>query len=175
VDGPSTHHALSRHCLRLLSSSHGLQENICGLEYPGQPRRQIDSFVIAKCLSPALQYACRYWVHHVEYSLVRIEDDDQVHAFLKKHFLHWLEVLSLIDRLADAISFVNVLQSLVVVSATFPLFPFSPFPVYRSLQLNPVSRQQIHIACLHFLKMLDEFYLLTDILSTLRRSSFIHL
>ena len=39
-----------------------------------------------------------------------------MHVFLQKHFLHWLEALSLINRIAEVIEYIGVLQSLVSVS-----------------------------------------------------------
>lgn len=122
VDAPSTHLSLGKHCLRLLSDRDGLCENICELEYPGQPRKEIDSKVIATRLFPALQYACRHWVHHVQHGGVPIYDEDEVHVFLQQHFLHWLEALSLLGRVAEAIPFVSILQSLVSVSTVSKYF-----------------------------------------------------
>ena len=116
VDGPATHRMLLTKCLELLSGPGGLRENLCDLSYPGQQRREIDPIVINEHLSPALQYACRYWVHHAQYSKVQIHDDDEVYVFLREHFLHWLEALSLMNRLAEVIGHVGVLQSLVSVS-----------------------------------------------------------
>jgi hypothetical protein len=116
VDGPATHRMLLTKCLELLSGPGGLRENLCDLSYPGQQRREIDPIVINEHLSPALQYACRYWVHHAQYSKVQIRDDDEVYVFLREHFLHWLEALSLMNRLAEVIGHVGVLQSLRSVS-----------------------------------------------------------
>jgi hypothetical protein len=116
VNGPTTHHMLLTRCLKLLSGPNGLRENLCDLAYPGQPRQEVHPTVINKRLLTAYQYACRYWVHHVQYSMVPIQDDDQVHVFFQKHFLHWLEALSLMNRIAEAIGHVGVLQSLVSVS-----------------------------------------------------------
>jgi hypothetical protein len=119
VDGPNAHLVLSQHCLRVLSNPHGLRENICDLECPGQLRHQVESTTIASRLSPALQYACRHWVHHVLHSLLQIHDDGEVHIFLKKHFLHWLEALSLMDCISETISLLGILQSCVSVSHLF--------------------------------------------------------
>jgi hypothetical protein len=116
IDGPATHRMLSTKCLELLSRPDGLRENMCDLEYPGQPRREIDSAIVNKRLSPALQYACRYWVHHVQCSKVQIDNEDKVHVFLQRHFLHWLEALSLINRIGEVIKQLHVLQSLLSVS-----------------------------------------------------------
>jgi hypothetical protein len=116
IDGPSTHLALSRHCLRVLSYPNGVRKNICKLNYPGQPRSGVASTIITDQLYPALQYACQYWVHHVKHSLCQIEDFGEVHGFLQEHFLHWLEALSLMDRLSEAIHLLGILQSCVSVS-----------------------------------------------------------
>lgn len=110
IDGPKMHQTLKDHCLRLLSSR--LRANICNLEDPGQLRKEIDPQVLATCFQPALQYACRYWVHHLKESQITIQDNDRAHLFLQEHFLHWLEALSLIDCLAEAISFVETLLQL---------------------------------------------------------------
>ena len=116
VDGKATHQLLSNKCLELLSQPGGLRKNICNLTYEGQPRSEVDSTVVNQHLSPALQYACKYWVHHAQLSKSQIRDNDQVHEFLKKHFLNWLEALSLMGRITEAIGHVRVLQSLTAVS-----------------------------------------------------------
>lgn len=116
IDGPATHRMLLTKCIELLSGPNGLRENLCDLKYPGQPRRELDPTIINERISPAFQYACRYWVYHIQHSMVRIHDDDEVHVFLQKYFLHWLEALSLIDRIAEVIGHVGILQSLVSVS-----------------------------------------------------------
>jgi hypothetical protein len=116
IDGPATHQLLLTKCLQLLSGSRGLKENLCDLQYPGQPQREINSATITERLSPAFQYACQYWVYHVQHCKVLIHDDDEVHVFLQKHFLHWLEALSLMGRITEVIGHVGVLQSILQVS-----------------------------------------------------------
>ena len=116
VDGPATHRMLLLQCLKILSGPDGLRENVYDLRYPGQPRRELDSSRIKKCVPSALQYACRYWVYHIQYRLDQIRDDNEVHKFLKQHFLHWLEALSLLGIIAEAVRYVDVLKSLFSVS-----------------------------------------------------------
>jgi hypothetical protein len=116
VDGLATHRMLLTKCLQLLSGSDGLRENLCDLKYPGQRRIEIGPTVINERLSPALQYACQYWVYHIQQGKIQIHDNDVVHVFLQKHLLHWLEALSLINRIAEAIEHIGILQSLVLVS-----------------------------------------------------------
>ncbi len=116
VNGHATHRMLLSKCLQLLSWPGGLQENLCKLEYPGKLRREIDQTMINDRLSPAFQYACQYWIQHARYSEVEIRDQDDVHIFLQKHFLHWLEAMSLMNRLAEVVEQIRILQSLVSVS-----------------------------------------------------------
>ena len=117
VNGQTTHRMLLSKCLQLLSGPGGLQENLCKLEYPGKLRREIDQTTINDRLSPAFQYACQYWIQHAGNGKMEIHDQDDVHMFLQKHFLHWLEAMSLINRLAEVIKQIRVLQSLVSVSS----------------------------------------------------------
>ena len=116
VDGATTHQMLLTRCLALLSSSHGLREDICELEHPGRLRQEIDCSTIRERLPPALQYACRYWVHHAQQSEIPPLDNGEVHVFLQKHFLHWFEALSLLNASATAIDYVGTLQLLLCVS-----------------------------------------------------------
>ena len=116
VNGEATHRMLLSKCLRLLSGSGGLRENLCELEYPGKPRREIDQTIINDRLSPAVQYACQYWIRHLEYGKVAIHNQDDIHLFLQQHFLHWLEAMSLTNRLAEVIGQIYILQSLISVS-----------------------------------------------------------
>ena len=109
VNGQVTHRILLSKCLQLLSGPGDLQENLCKLEYPGKPRREIDSTITDDRLSPIFQYACQYWIQHIRYGKVKIQDQEDVHIFLQKHFLQWLEAMSLINRLAEVIEQIQVL------------------------------------------------------------------
>jgi hypothetical protein len=58
----------------------------------------------------SIRYPCVFWVDHLcntdDQSLDRREkpsDDEAIFAFLKEHFLHWLESLSLIYKLSDGV------------------------------------------------------------------------
>lgn len=116
VDDQATHRLLSDKCLKLLSADNGLHENMCNLTYPGQPRKEIDPAIIEQRLPPEFQYACQYWVHHRQHSMVQIDDMDDVYIFLQTHFLHWLEALSLMNKISEVIRQLGILQSLVAVS-----------------------------------------------------------
>jgi hypothetical protein len=88
VDEKSTHQKLTSRCLKLLSGSSGLHQDMCGLSGPRVLRGDIDEQTVATSLSPNLQYACRYWVDHLKQGRQGIADGDATHLFLQKHFLH---------------------------------------------------------------------------------------
>jgi hypothetical protein len=114
VNEEQTHKQLAAHCLRVMSDC--LRTDICGLQTPGTPRQAVDPKIVEANLPSEVQYACLYWVHHVEQSKIRPCDGDQIYNFLCRYFLQWLEALSLIGRASESISILGKLQSLVQVS-----------------------------------------------------------
>ena len=55
-----------------------------------------------------IRYSCLFWVDHLckadDHSLVDyMSDDGAIFTFLREHFLHWLESLSLIHKLSDGV------------------------------------------------------------------------
>jgi len=114
VDERATHEMLATRCLELMSGCLG--KNLCHIESPGTLRNEIDDKTIDDCLLADVRYACRYWVNHLEKSRRRIRDEDAVHTFFLKHFLHWLEALSLTGVMSESISLITTLQSLIAVS-----------------------------------------------------------
>ena len=55
-----------------------------------------------------IKCSCLFWVDHLckadDQSLVdHMSDDGAIFTFLRKHFLHWLESLSLIHKLSDGV------------------------------------------------------------------------
>ncbi|KAF3284163.1 hypothetical protein TWF970_011382 [Orbilia oligospora] len=86
-------------CLSLLDKT--LKRDICGISLACDP----DMWVykareeVLGCTSPAARYACRFWIEHAIECTQLHGDDVQIHQFLEKHLLHWLELLSLIDEI----------------------------------------------------------------------------
>ena len=120
VSSAAMHDMLAIKCLALLSQATpvGLCEDMCQLRFPGQARHDVFLEVIQERFQPAVQYACRYWTYHVQWSGTMIRDNDKVHDFLQKHLLHWLEAMSLLGVFAEVIEQVQMLQSLVPVSGS---------------------------------------------------------
>ena len=112
VDEAKGHRNLFSNCLELMST---LQKDICNLQYPGVLVGSIEKGRVEKFLSPEIQYACRHWIHHLQLANTVLRNDDNVHSFLRKHLLHWLEALSLIGVLAEGVHAVINLELMLTV------------------------------------------------------------
>lgn len=108
IDEKQTHADMAANCLHLLKC---LKKNICDVRNPGTPRSVISAEKISAYLPQAVQYACLYWVYHMEKANIYIADGAETHGFLIRHFLHWIEGLALIGRASDSLSLVATLQS----------------------------------------------------------------
>ena len=113
VDENQAHSALVGHCINLMSAT--LKRNICDLQAPGILTTEIESRV-KQCLSPDVQYACIYWIQHIQRSCAQLYDNDQVHQFLQEYFLHWLEALSLMGKTSEGVLAIMSLESYISVS-----------------------------------------------------------
>ena len=118
IVGENAHGDLAVSCLQLLSRH--LKQDICALKLPGSLTSEVDICTVQRCLPSEVQYACRYWVDHLQRSNVKLCDGeplhDRVHVFIKEHFLHWLEALSIIGNMPDGILMVKALDSMLTVS-----------------------------------------------------------
>jgi hypothetical protein len=114
VDKSKTHQALAARCIQLLSCC--LIDDICEVVIPGKLVTEVGQSQIQQCLPPEVQYACLYWIQHVQKGGVQLHDDDFVHQFLKIHVLHWLEAMSWMGKISDGIRDITLLESIVNVS-----------------------------------------------------------
>lgn len=110
---------LSNYCISVMSNR--LQKNICNLPDHGAERKNIDSQLINYHLPPELQYACRYWIHHISHSRDLINQAEHVLSFLEVHFLHWLEAMSILGFVSEVIKGIITLSSVLQVSAYLKL------------------------------------------------------
>ncbi|EXL39037.1 hypothetical protein FOCG_18340 [Fusarium oxysporum f. sp. radicis-lycopersici 26381] len=109
IDERRTHQTLAKHCLRVMRGA--LRENICGLSFAGIHRSAIDSVELEEHISPELQYACMYWVHHQIRVGFDLNDSHEIHDFLATHFFHWVEVLSLLGWASDCLELIQSLMN----------------------------------------------------------------
>jgi hypothetical protein len=108
------HEELKNMCLVVMEN---LAEDICCQGHPGRLQRSIDKQEVNQYLTPELQYACLYWVDHLQKSGYEPEDDDPVHDFLQRHLLHWFEALGWMGKVSDGIQSIFLLESIISVSA----------------------------------------------------------
>lgn len=113
VDRRKIHQILTTQCL---SVCHMLRRNICGLQSDGTQRVDIDSQTINYSLPAQLQYSCRFWAQH----LLQSKDPNlalqEVLLFLQKHFLHWMEAMSILGLASEVMGIISMLQSVTDVS-----------------------------------------------------------
>jgi hypothetical protein len=116
VDEKQVHRTLAASSIQLMSTS--LKQGICGVDAPGVLIADIESAQVEQCLPPEVQYACVYWIQHLQKSGAQLYDNDQGHKFLQVHFLHWLEALSWMRKVSEGIHAIASLESVAVVSLT---------------------------------------------------------
>jgi hypothetical protein len=114
VDEKQAHQTLAANCIQFMSNF--LKQDILGLDTPGILITDIESSRVENCLPSEVQYACLYWIEHLQKSGTRLSDYDQVHQFLQKHLLHWLEALSWMRKISEGIYRITSLESLALVS-----------------------------------------------------------
>ncbi|KAJ5992459.1 hypothetical protein N7451_008183 [Penicillium sp. IBT 35674x] len=110
IDEPAGNIRLAKDCLECMNRE--LKKDIARLSNPGIRKNEIEKTAIESYVPPELRYACRYWILH-------LENGDQsginwrlIEDFLKLHFLHWLEVMSLFGWVSETIGNIIALQSL---------------------------------------------------------------
>jgi hypothetical protein len=114
VDEPETHKEIARSCVETMRSR--LQRDICHLVSPGTQRADVNPQYIHQRIPSELQYSCRYWVHHLEKSQFLSSDIEKVRQFLQRHFLHWLEAMSLLGLTSEVVCILDLLHTVISVS-----------------------------------------------------------
>ena len=109
VSPPDHRRELLIDCLELLDRT--LEENICGLPDAVANSEVLDMRVrIDGYITPALQYACKSWHKHLvdEHTARAPEICSAIHRFLEGRFLFWLEVLSALGTVKEAVDALEV-------------------------------------------------------------------
>jgi hypothetical protein len=115
VDESLVHKKLAAQCLKVMQNpKYGLRKNICNLRNETTPRVNIDKDTLCHCLPSDLQYACRYWVHHLVQSHNPVDELAEVLPFLQSHFLHWVEAMSFLGFLSEVVGMIQRLRSLTI-------------------------------------------------------------
>ena len=105
-------------CLCLEKMSTILRKDICNLQAPGFPFSDVEQSSIGAHIPSYIQYACLYWADHLQQAgstkqeTLTLREDCQVLEFFRIHFLHWLEALSLMGKLSEAVLAIKSLGSI---------------------------------------------------------------
>ncbi|KAH6661768.1 hypothetical protein B0J14DRAFT_496760 [Halenospora varia] len=107
--------------------SRTLRRDIYGLHAPEFPINQVEQ-PDPDPLSAA-GYSCVYWVDHLcdiktGYNETSLGDNGDIHIFLKEHFLHWIEALSLLKSVFSGMLAVHKLESFLRASESPNLYAF---------------------------------------------------
>ncbi|KAK0763152.1 hypothetical protein N5P37_004137 [Trichoderma harzianum] len=103
------HYEWFERCLAIMHGS--LQKDICKLRSPDTKARDITKDQVNNCISFPVQYACRYWIQHLQRSGQDWMNHRGMKDFFRTDFLGWLEILSLLGRLSEGINLLAGLES----------------------------------------------------------------
>ncbi|XEV01114.1 hypothetical protein FSHL1_006401 [Fusarium sambucinum] len=98
VEENEMHERVLERCLDIMSSQ--LRQDICNLVSSGTLDSEIPHNRLEANIPRYLRYACKYW---------RVEE---IYVFLQGHFLHWLEVMSIMNEGPAAVLIINKLVTL---------------------------------------------------------------
>jgi hypothetical protein len=95
------HIHLAHRCLRIMNDH--LRKDICNIENPSLLNCEISDLdtKVAQATPRELRYACRFWPTHLRLGGGdRLSDGilSELTVFSKKHLLHWVEILSLMNE-----------------------------------------------------------------------------
>ncbi|KIM93143.1 hypothetical protein OIDMADRAFT_184864 [Oidiodendron maius Zn] len=122
VDETKAHQMLAAGCIQLMSQT--LKKDICEMHAPGCQTSQVENSWIEKCLPPEVQYACLYWVQHLQRGRSQVCDGEEAHRFLQAHLLHWLEALGWMGKASEGIQAILSLEAHVSVNDSPDLYTF---------------------------------------------------
>ncbi|KAI2885980.1 hypothetical protein CBS13152_7275 [Aspergillus niger] len=152
VDAGTKHNDITSHCFRVMGQY--LKRDICKLNSFSTRRADIRSETTKQYIPEELRYSCRYWTFHLMQSKRSISDisDVEILSFLEKHFLHWLEVMSLMGELSEALRMmVTLKESIQNTNPGLPNFLSDAIQfIHRHAQIASVVPLQLYASCLVF-------------------------
>ncbi|KAJ5119729.1 WD40-repeat-containing domain protein [Penicillium atrosanguineum] len=122
VNESNKHREIAHHCLKTMRRY--LKKNICKLDNPGNYRASIDAQSLRQYLPQELEYSCRYWIHHLSKYNISAYEAEEILAFLRKHFLNWVEALSLLGVISEVIGMLDLLQRIIPDDDDSAIFDF---------------------------------------------------
>lgn len=103
------HYELFERCLMIMRGF--LHKDMCNLKKPGTKARDVSKSRVNEYIPLSVQYACSYWIKHLQKSERYWLNHEDVLEFFQVKFLGWLEVLALLGRLNEGMTMLAGLQS----------------------------------------------------------------
>jgi len=113
----SKHHTIFSQCLDILCKT--LRRDILHLKLPGISTKDIS--IPSPNPLATVEYAYIHWVDHIDACKnsttwrLSSSNSNMVDKFLQRKYIHWLEALSILERLSDSIRAIKRLENLIVV------------------------------------------------------------
>lgn len=114
VDKTQMHRGLADKSIRLMSKS--LRQDICVQKAPGMLAVSVGKRQILRCIPPEVNYACLYWILHLQRSNSAELYHEEVQQFLQVNVLHWFEALGWIGKITEGIRAILSLEAEIPVS-----------------------------------------------------------
>ncbi|KAJ6084355.1 hypothetical protein N7486_011155 [Penicillium sp. IBT 16267x] len=151
IDEKYTNQRLATQCIHIMQ--HSLHKNMCDLPSGGTKRKDISKDLIQRYIPPELKYACRYWVHHLVQCADLTQMTDQAFLFLRTHFLHWVEALSLLGLTSEVLGSLNDFQTVLSADGSSIKLDFvhdAKRFILKNSQIADQAPLQIYVAGLVF-------------------------
>jgi hypothetical protein len=98
------HLQLATRCLEIMNN--GLRRDACDIRDPSLLNNEVADLEerLARAVPSELRYACQYWHIHLQHAGVFSNSGllAALETFCARHLLHWVEVLSLMNKLPSA-------------------------------------------------------------------------
>ena len=108
INEEQAHKKLFGRCIDIMDAT--LRQNICHIKHVSIRSAEVDPAQLKKYLPKHAEYACCHWADHFRESGL-FPPHDILLNFLKTHFTHWLEAMSLVCKMDEGILMLNSLHT----------------------------------------------------------------
>ena len=110
IEEEDAHSRLFKKCMNIIMAS--LKRNICSMVSPGSSPKEIETNTLKQNIPKHVQYACRHWLRHLKDSGDHSDGISEPRSgilsqFLKRGFLYWLEAMSLLGLMVEAVLMIS--------------------------------------------------------------------
>ncbi|KAH7473859.1 hypothetical protein FOMA001_g12749 [Fusarium oxysporum f. sp. matthiolae] len=110
INEQKAHQYLLDCCFRIMKN--GLHYNMCNVDKPALRVHEISESFVRERIPYPVQYACRYWIHHLNHSGISSVQHVAITDFFRHCLLFWLETLAWTRNLVYAIEGVKSLRAM---------------------------------------------------------------